>query len=46
MDIKQAIAKVIDGQHLDGEEMTAAMRAIMGGTATGAQIAASWSPCA
>lgn len=39
MDIKQAIAKVIDGQHLDGAEMTAVMRAIMGGTATQAQIA-------
>jgi len=39
MDIKQAIAKVIDGQHLDAAEMTAAMQAIMGGTATPAQIA-------
>jgi len=39
MDIKQAIATVIDGRHLDGEEMTAVMRAIMGGTATPAQIA-------
>jgi len=39
MKIKQAIAKVIDGQHLNGEEMTAAMRAITGGAATEAQIA-------
>jgi len=39
MDIEQAIAKVIDGQHLGAAEMTAAMQAIMGGTATQAQIA-------
>lgn len=39
MDIKQAIAKVIDGHHLDEQEMTAVMRAIMGGKVTGAQIA-------
>ncbi len=39
MDIKQAIAKVIDGHHLDEQEMTAVMRAIMSGAATGAQIA-------
>ncbi|WP_089727772.1 anthranilate phosphoribosyltransferase [Candidatus Thiosymbion oneisti] len=39
MNIKPIIAKVIDGQHLDSEEMTAAMRAIMSGAATGAQIA-------
>jgi len=39
MDIKPIIGKVIDGKHLDEEEITAAMRAIMGGTATQAQIA-------
>jgi len=39
MDIKRAIAKAIDGQHLDSAEMTATMRAIMGGMATQAQIA-------
>jgi len=39
MDIKQAIAKVIDGRHLDEQEMTATMRAIMTGAATEAQIA-------
>lgn len=39
MDIKQAIAKVIDGQHLDEQEMTVVMRAIMTGAATEAQIA-------
>ena len=39
MDIKQAIAKVIERHDLTGEEMTAAMQAIMGGDATPAQIA-------
>jgi anthranilate phosphoribosyltransferase len=39
MDIKQAIARVIDGHHLDGPDMTACMRAIMTGGATPAQIA-------
>ncbi len=39
MDIKQAIAKVIDRHDLTGEEMTAVMQAIMGGGATPAQIA-------
>ena len=39
IDIKQAIARVIDGQHLDGPEMTACMQCIMTGGATPAQIA-------
>lgn len=39
MNIQQSIAKVIDGRHLDAEEMTATMRAIMSGEATEAQIA-------
>jgi len=39
MDIKQAIAKTIAGQHLDAAEMTATMQVIMGGLATQAQIA-------
>ncbi|MCB2264438.1 MAG: anthranilate phosphoribosyltransferase [Candidatus Thiosymbion ectosymbiont of Robbea hypermnestra] len=39
MDIKPIIGKVIDGKQLDAEEMTAAMRAIMSGAATEAQIA-------
>ncbi len=39
MDIKQALAKVIDRHDLTGEEMTAVMQAIMGGGATPAQIA-------
>lgn len=39
MDIKQAIAKVIDGHHLDEQEMTVVMRAIMRGKVTEAQIA-------
>jgi anthranilate phosphoribosyltransferase len=39
MDIKQAIAKVIERHDLTGEEMTAAMQTIMGGGATSAQIA-------
>jgi anthranilate phosphoribosyltransferase len=39
MDIKQAIARVIDGQHLDSPQMTACMQAIMTGGATPAQIA-------
>jgi anthranilate phosphoribosyltransferase len=39
MDIKQAIARVIDGHDLDGPDMTACMRAIMTGGATPAQIA-------
>lgn len=39
MSIKQTIAKVVDRHDLTGEEMTAAVRAIMGGDATAAQIA-------
>jgi anthranilate phosphoribosyltransferase len=39
VDIKQAIARVIDRHDLTGEEMTAVMRAIMTGGATQAQIA-------
>jgi len=39
MYIKQAIAKVIERHDLSGEEMTAVMQAIMGGSATSAQIA-------
>lgn len=38
MDMKQAIARVIAGQDLDGGEMTAVMRSIMTGGATPAQI--------
>ncbi len=39
MDIKRAIAKVIDRHDLSGDEMTSVMRAIMSGGATSAQIA-------
>jgi anthranilate phosphoribosyltransferase len=39
MDIKQAIARLVDGHHLDGPEMTAVMNAIMTGAATEAQVA-------
>ena len=39
MDIKRAIAKVIDRHDLTGDEMTSVMRAIMTGGATPAQIA-------
>lgn len=39
MDIRQAIAKVVDRHDLSPEEMTAAMEAVMGGGATPAQIA-------
>lgn len=39
MEIKQAIAAVIDGRDLSEAEMTAVMRAIMTGAATPAQIA-------
>jgi anthranilate phosphoribosyltransferase len=39
MDIKSAIAACVDGQALDGEQMTAVMRSIMTGGATPAQIA-------
>lgn len=39
MDIKQAIARVIDGQDLDSEQMSSVMRAIMTGAATTAQVA-------
>ncbi|MCB1802718.1 MAG: anthranilate phosphoribosyltransferase [Gammaproteobacteria bacterium] len=38
MDIKQAIARVIERHDLTGDEMTAVMRAIMTGAATPAQI--------
>jgi len=38
MDMKQAIAKVIDGQDIDSGEMVAIMRTIMTGGATAAQI--------
>ena len=39
MDIKQAIARVVDGQDLAADEMTAVMQCIMTGGATPAQIA-------
>ena len=39
MDMKATIARVVDRHDLTGEEMTAAMQAIMGGDATPAQIA-------
>jgi len=39
MDIKQTVARVIDRDDLTGEKMTAAMRLIMSGEATPAQIA-------
>lgn len=39
VDIKQAIARAVDGQDLDHPSMTAAMDAIMTGQATPAQIA-------
>lgn len=39
MDIKDAIARVIDRHDLTGEEMTSVMQAIMTGAATPAQIA-------
>jgi anthranilate phosphoribosyltransferase len=39
MDIKQALARVIDGHDLSADEMTGCMRAIMTGGATPAQIA-------
>ena len=38
MDMKQAIARVIEGRDLEADEMTAVMRAIMTGGATPAQI--------
>jgi len=38
MDIKQAIAAVVDGEDLSSEEMSAVMRQIMQGEATPAQI--------
>ncbi|MBB1126135.1 anthranilate phosphoribosyltransferase [Thiospirillum jenense] len=40
MDIKHAIAHVVDGQDLNTEQMTSVMRAMMSGAATSAQIAA------
>ena len=39
MELKDAIARLIDGAHLTATEMTAAMRAVMTGAATPAQIA-------
>jgi len=39
MDIQQAINAVIEGNHLDKEQMTAVMRAVMSGEATPAQVA-------
>ncbi|EIC23249.1 anthranilate phosphoribosyltransferase [Thiorhodovibrio frisius] len=39
MDIKQAIARVIDGLDLNADQMTSVMRAIMTGAATNAQVA-------
>jgi anthranilate phosphoribosyltransferase len=39
MDIKQAIARVIDGHDLDADEMTRVMHTIMTGGATASQIA-------
>ena len=38
MDMKQAIARVVERQNLTPEEMTEVMRAIMTGGATPAQI--------
>jgi len=40
MDIKQALASVVDGQHLSAAEMKAVMNQIMTGQATDAQIGA------
>ena len=39
MDIQQAINAVIEGNHLNAEQMTAVMRAVMSGEATSAQVA-------
>jgi len=39
MDMRQAIAKLVDGHDLSADEMTAAMEAVMGGGATPAQVA-------
>lgn len=39
MDIKQAIAQLVERRNLDGDEMTEVMQAIMSGGATPAQIA-------
>ena len=39
MDIQQAISTVIEGNHLDSEQMTTVMRAVMSGEATPAQVA-------
>ena len=39
MDIQQAINTVIEGNHLNQEQMTAVMRAVMSGEATPAQVA-------
>jgi anthranilate phosphoribosyltransferase len=39
MELKDAIARCIDGRDLDAEEMTAVMRAVMTGGATPAQVA-------
>jgi anthranilate phosphoribosyltransferase len=39
MDIQQAINAVIEGNHLNTEQMTTAMRAVMSGEATSAQVA-------
>lgn len=46
MDMKQAIARVIERRDLNAGEMTDVMRAIMTGGATPAQIGDSWSACA
>lgn len=38
MNIQQALARVVSGEHLDRAEMAAVMRLVMSGDATGAQI--------
>jgi len=45
MMIREAIAKLVDGQPLAEEEAAAVMEEIMTGEATPAQLAASSSPC-
>ena len=39
MDIQQAINTVIEGNHLNTEQMTTVMRAVMSGETTPAQVA-------
>lgn len=40
MEIQQALAKVVEGEHLERDEMTAVMRQVMSGQTTDAQIGA------